>query len=91
MKRLTWNKPDGSWGVNGVELSTLTPAAYGAMYKLMRMELQEEASVPALFGACCDRCCGFEDDGRRSECAECPIRALAHAAQRKMFFENGVV
>lgn len=91
MKRLTWNKPDGSWGVNGVELSTLTPAAYGAMYKLMRMELQEEASVPALFGACCDRYCGFEDDGRRSECAECPIRALAHAAQRKMFFENGVV
>ena len=85
------NKKDGSWGVNGVELSTLTPAAYGAMYKLMRMELQEEASVPALFGACCDRCCGFEDDGRQSECASARIGHSAHAAQLQMFFENGVV
>lgn len=32
MKRVTWKKPDGTWGVNGVDLKKLEqPAVYGAM------------------------------------------------------------
>ena len=36
--RLTWKRPDGSWGLHGVELAALPPLAYAAAYKLMEME-----------------------------------------------------
>lgn len=38
MNRMTWNQPDGSWGIEGVELETLPPKVYGALYKLMDYE-----------------------------------------------------
>lgn len=38
MNRITWNQPDGSWGIKGVELQTLPPKVYGALYKLMDYE-----------------------------------------------------
>lgn len=37
-KRLTWNTPDGSWGVHGVDLKAVPAKIYGALYKLMEME-----------------------------------------------------
>ena len=45
MQRLTWKMPDGSWGVNGVDMSALSPIAYAAMYKLMRLEDMQEFYV----------------------------------------------
>ena len=37
-KPLTYRKPSGEWGVEGVDLSTLPPPVYGALAKLMRLE-----------------------------------------------------
>lgn len=38
MSRITWSKPDGSWGIEGVELSQVPPKVYGALCKLKRIE-----------------------------------------------------
>lgn len=38
MKRLTIKKPDGSWGIDGVDLSTLSPKVYAALMKLHDLE-----------------------------------------------------
>ena len=35
---LTWLKPSGEWGIEGVDLATLPPKVYGALAKLMRLE-----------------------------------------------------
>lgn len=37
-KPLTYNKPSGEWGIEGVDLSTLPPEVYGALAKLHRLE-----------------------------------------------------
>lgn len=37
-KNLTWLRPSGEWGIEGVDLTALPPAAYGALAKLMRLE-----------------------------------------------------
>lgn len=37
-KPLTYYKPSGEWGIEGVDLSTLPPPVYGALAKLMRLE-----------------------------------------------------
>ena len=37
-KPLTYHKPSGEWGIEGVDLSTLPPQVYGALAKLMRLE-----------------------------------------------------
>ena len=37
-KPLTYLKPSGEWGIEGVDLSTLPPPVYGALAKLMRLE-----------------------------------------------------
>lgn len=37
-KPLTYHKPSGEWGIEGVDLSTLPPPVYGALAKLMRLE-----------------------------------------------------
>jgi hypothetical protein len=34
----TWSDGRGNWGVKGVDLSTLPPGAYGALYKLHEIE-----------------------------------------------------
>lgn len=45
--RLTYQDPDGSWGIRGVDLGTLPPKVYGALCKLRDLErLLEEASRP---------------------------------------------
>lgn len=47
MSRLTWSKPNGEWGVYGIELNGLTGLVYGALLKLKRMEdLIEEINAP---------------------------------------------
>ena len=38
MSRLTWKKPNGEWGVKGVDLSTLPPVLYGMAHKLLDFE-----------------------------------------------------
>ena len=77
MQRLTWKMPDGSWGVNGVDVSALSPMAYAAMYKLMRLEDMQEGDLMPILRDSCDKVCGFVDDRRRSECGDCPIRLMA--------------
>ena len=47
-RRLTWKAPNGDWGIRGVDLAALPPAAYGALCKLLRMEeLTERLADPA--------------------------------------------
>ena len=38
MSRLTYNKPNGEWGIEGVDLSALPPKVYGAVAKLKDIE-----------------------------------------------------
>lgn len=38
MGNLTYLKPNGEWGIEGVDLSTLPPKVYGALCKLMKLE-----------------------------------------------------
>ena len=35
---LTWLKPNGEWGMKGVDLAALPPEVCGALCKLMRLE-----------------------------------------------------
>ena len=37
-KKLTWKNEKGEWGLDGVDLATLPPAAYGAIAKLKDIE-----------------------------------------------------
>lgn len=41
--RCTWSDGKGSWGIKGVDLSTLPPNAYGALCKLHEMERLADA------------------------------------------------
>lgn len=36
--KLTWKKPNGEWGIEGVDLTALQPAAYAAIAKLKDIE-----------------------------------------------------
>lgn len=46
-KPLTYRKPSGEWGIEGVDLSTLPPPVYGALAKLMQLEhLAGEETAP---------------------------------------------
>lgn len=73
MKRLTWKQPNGGWGLQGADLTALQPAAYGAVYKLMKLEDAMSEPVDQAMKACCDKACGRSDDRTRSECEDCPI------------------
>lgn len=47
MSRLTWSKPNGEWGVYGIDLKGLPGPVYGALLKLKRMEdLIEHINAP---------------------------------------------
>lgn len=37
-KPLTYHKPSGAWGIEGVDLSTLSPQVYGALNNLEQKE-----------------------------------------------------
>lgn len=38
METITYRKPNGEWGIEGVDLSTLPPPVYRALHKLMALE-----------------------------------------------------
>lgn len=38
IKPLTYHKPSGEWGIEGVDLTSLSPKVYGALAKLHRLE-----------------------------------------------------
>lgn len=40
--RLTYHNADGTWGIKGVDLSTIPPGVYGALYKLKDVEDAKE-------------------------------------------------
>ena len=47
MNRITWSNADGGWGLEGVNLASLPPKAYGAICKLKHIEdLQEQINDP---------------------------------------------
>ena len=77
MNRITWKRPNGSWGINGVDLARLPPNAYGALWKLMRLEDLMDAPATKTRQAACGMCCGHANDGTRSECADCPIMVMS--------------
>lgn len=52
MIRSTWSKPDGSWGIEGVDLSTLPPRVYGALMKLKHIEDDGDRFQKAFVLAC---------------------------------------
>lgn len=73
MKRLTWKKHNGDWGLHGADLTALPPAVYAAVYKLMKLEdAMSEPASPLMF-QCCDKACGMPNDRARPECEDCPI------------------
>lgn len=44
MGNLTYCKPNGEWGIEGVDLSTLPPKVYGALCKLR--DLEHKTNLP---------------------------------------------
>ena len=50
MGSLTYCKPNGEWGIEGVDLSTLPPKVYGALCKLKDLEHWEAEEVGPLMG-----------------------------------------
>lgn len=38
MNRITFTKPNGDWGIDGIDLAQLPPKLYGAIMKLKRYE-----------------------------------------------------
>ena len=65
-----------------MDLAALPPHAYGAVYKLLKLEdaMEQLLAAPAL-KACCAVACGRSDDGTRAECDDCPIRMSAVTLQ----------
>lgn len=57
MSRLTWKKPNGEWGVRGVDLSALPPALYGAMCRLR--DFEERAEDPDALDLLLDELAGL--------------------------------
>ena len=50
-KPLTYRKPSGEWGIEGVDLSTLPPPVYGALAKLMRLAVSyTHLTLPTIVG-----------------------------------------
>lgn len=72
MAKLTWYKPDGSWGISGAELSALPPALYAAAYKLMQYEHAGLRGMAPSGSSPCDLC-GELTPGRKCDLAfRCP-------------------
>lgn len=72
MAKLTWYAPDGSWGISGAELSSLPPALYGAVYKLMQYEHAGARGLAPDGAGPCDLC-RARIPGRKCEFAyRCP-------------------
>lgn len=36
--KITWRKPNGTWGIEGEDLAKVSPRIYGALCKLMELE-----------------------------------------------------
>lgn len=44
--RVTWSRPNGEWGVDGVDLTTLPPRAYMGLLRLKDIEDELEQLRP---------------------------------------------
>lgn len=91
-KPLTYRKPSGEWGIEGVDLSALPPQVYGALAKLMRLEhplcgtraemlrLASDEEMAAMLSAtfCCQQGCGEFDS-----CKKCWLDWLLDPADNK--------
>lgn len=92
IKPLTYHKPSGEWGIEGVDLSALPPQVYGALAKLMRLEhpicgtraemlrLASDEEMAAMLSAtfCCQQGCGEFDS-----CKKCWLDWLLDPADNK--------
>lgn len=52
MANLTFYRPNGDWGIEGVDLSTLPPKVYGALCKLHDLEHKEDMAIEHLAKMC---------------------------------------
>lgn len=52
MSRMTYRKPNGEWGIEGVDLTALPPKVYGALCKLHDLEHKEDAALQNLAELC---------------------------------------
>lgn len=52
MAPLTYQKPNGEWGIEGVDLTTLPPKVYGALCKLHDLERNEDVAIEHLAKMC---------------------------------------
>lgn len=70
-KPLTYRKPNGDWGIEGVDLSTLQPQVYGTLAETLRAASNEEMAEIFAEG-CCHPCddldvgCGPADGNCRN-------------------------
>lgn len=52
MANLTFYRPNGEWGIEGVALSTLPPKVYAALCKLHDLEHNEDMAIEHLAKMC---------------------------------------
>ena len=52
MGTLTYYKPNGEWGVEGIDLAALPPKVYGALCKLHDLEHHEDIAMEYLAKLC---------------------------------------
>lgn len=52
MAALTFYRPNGEWGIEGVDLTTLPPKVYGALCKLHDLEYHEDVAIEHLARMC---------------------------------------
>lgn len=97
-KPLTYYKPSGEWGIEGVDLSTIPPQVYGALAKLMRLEhpisgnradILRLASEEEMAEMLTQACPGAEKhcDGV-SICRECWLDWFKETQLRRAEYEN---
>lgn len=85
-KPLTYNKPSGEWGIEGVDLSTLPPEVYGALAKLHRLEhplcgtraemLRRASDEEMAVMLAEDGCLNIDDCAEVSTCEQCWLNWL---------------
>ena len=69
---ITYYKPDGSWGVKGMEWGHIPAELYGALHKLMEMEHSFERMIEP-DGACACQFCEYRyDELSAFPCNTCP-------------------
>lgn len=72
MPKLTFYKPDGTWGIEGVKWSSVPRRLYGALHKLMAMEHSFERHIDPPGTCACQFCERRYDDLGSYPCSVCP-------------------